>query len=188
MAAVVYSTPANLYLTPTSAASGGTLIAGIDGREIVFDPGMELSNRMVGLGANSGFRTRMRRVRPARLFVPIRNQGATALKILLSHLTTDGAIMRPTGGTATTAFAKLPTFALVVRPILTTEKHLYAPNWALVSETAQIIQHSEIAAQLAGAYMVLQPCRPTTLSSGVPSWEWAASATIDTVFGLGGVP
>lgn len=188
MASANHATPARIYLTPTSAASGGTLIAAVDMNEIVFDPGYEASTRMVSLGANSGFRVRHRRVRPARFYIPLRDQSTTGLKILYSHLTTDGAIFRPTGGTATGAFAQLPTFALVVRPISTGEKHLYAPNWALAPETVHLLRHSELGSQLSSAALVLIPCRPTSASSGVPSWEWAASATIDSVFSLGIVP
>lgn len=182
MAAVVYATPGTLHLTPTSAAVGGTAIPGILERDISFSPGIETRRRRTGVGASAGFRYRRGRVAPDRLFISLRNQSATALKIIFAHLTTDGATIRPTGGTATAPFAKLPTFALVVRPDLTTEKYIYAPNWQLTDESVGLVVHSDDASQLEGSQLVLEAARPTNATG--PACMWDTAANINTAFGL----
>lgn len=184
MAAVVYATPGSLYLTPTNATTGGTLIAGVEEQAISFAPGIETRLRRNGVGTASGFRVRHGRLQAPRLIIPLRQQDATGLKLLLSHLTTDGSTLRPTGGTATKEFAKLPTFALVLRPTDTTQKYLYAPNWALTDESAQLILHSDSAAQLEGAVLVLVATRPTDAYSGSPSYLWGTAAAINTAYNL----
>ena len=126
----------------------------------------------------------MGRVQGARLIVPLRQQDTTGLKILLSHLTTDGAIFRPTGGTATADFAKLATFAIILRPLSSSEKYVYSPNWAPSEQTIQAILHSDDGEQLAPAVLELIATRPSSAYAGSPAYEWAASATIATAFNL----
>lgn len=190
MAATTFATPGYPVLTPTkvkgsrTGTANGTYIEGIDEREISFDPGLDLRVRRVGLGADSGFRVRHGRTQPAKLYLPLRNQGANGLKLILAQLTTDGAIFRPTGGTAAAPYSAMPTFALIIRPDSTSEKYLYSPNWALAPETLQLIRHSEIGAQASLTQLVLVATRPTSATSGVPAYEWAASATIATAFSL----
>lgn len=182
MAANVFATPGSLYLTPTKAATGGTLISGIEEQLITFMFRAEVVVRRTGTGANEGFRSRMRRVGPALLRVPLRQQDSTALKILFSHLTTDGTTLRPTGGTAAIPFAILPAFALVLRPKLSTEKHIYAPKWRLASESEQHAVFGEVLPNMEGN--VLNLIANWSETSGVPAWMWGASADIDTAYSL----
>lgn len=184
MAAVVYATPGSLYLTPTNATTGGTLIAGVEEQAISFAPGIETRLRRNGVGTASGFRVRHGRLQAPRLIIPLRQQDTTGLKILFSHLTTDGSTFRATGGTSSAEFAKLPTFALVLRPTDTTQKYLYAPNWALTDESAAAVLHSDSAAQLADVTLVLVATRPTNATSGSPPYLWGTAAAINTAYGL----
>lgn len=183
MASVVYATPGRLYLTPTTVTgTTGTLIDGIEEQSIVFSIDADLRRARTGIGANAGFRMRMGRVQAARLILPLREQSTTGLKILLSQLTTDGATIRPTGGTAAAEFAKLPTFALILRPKSSSEKYLYSPNWALSEGTLQHILHAEDGAQLAGATLELIACRPTNASG--PAYLWGSSSAIASAYSL----
>jgi hypothetical protein len=183
MASVVYATPGKLYLTPTSVTgTNGTLIPGIEERAITLDVTADIRERRNGVGVNSGPRIYHGRYQRARLLVPLRNQSVNGLKILLAHLTTDGAIMRPTGGTAAAQFQPLPTFALILRPDSTSEKYVYSPNWALGPQSVMLVNHSDNISQLADAVLELIATKPTNATG--PAWEWAAAATIATAFGL----
>lgn len=183
MAAVVFATPGKLYLTPTAVAgTTGTLLEGIEERDITLSLEGEIRERRNGVGANSGPRIRMGRVTAARLLLPLRRQDATGLKMLLSHLTTDGTTMRPTGGTAALDFAKLPTFAIILRPDKTTEKYLYSPNWAIGAGSIWLIQHSDDLAQLANATLELVATRPSNATG--PAYAWASSANIASIYSL----
>lgn len=183
MASVVFGTPGKLYLTPTEVTgTSGTLLEGIEERDITLSLDAEIRERRSGLGSSAGPRVRMGRVRGARLLVPFRRQDATGLKIQFSHLTTDGSIFRPTGGTATLDFAKLPTFAIILRPDLSTQKYVYSPNWAMSAGSIWLLQHSDRIPQLANCVLELLATRPTNATG--PAYEWAGAATIATVFGL----
>lgn len=183
MAAVVYPTPGKLYLTPTTVTgTTGTLIEGIEERDIVLSLQAEIRERRSGVGTSAGPRIRMGRVREARLIIPLRRQDTTGLKILFSHLTTSGSDMRPTGGTSTADFAKLPTFALILRPDNTSEKYIYSPNWALSSGSVWLATHHQRNAQLTGAVLELVATRPTNATG--PAFEWASSSAIASAFSL----
>lgn len=190
MASVVHSIPGYPVLTPTAVTgtrtgtTSGTYITGIEEREITLELSANIEEYLNGIGSNAGLDLRLGRVSPARLILPLRNQSSTGLKILLSHLTTSGTSFRPTGGTATAPFASLPTFAIIIRPDLSTEKYFYAPNCALSPQSLWLIQHSELIPQLGAAALELIPCRPSTASSGVPPWMWDSSANIASVFSL----
>lgn len=184
MAAVVYPTPGKMYggSITTITGSTGTPITGIAENDISLILDCEVRRRRTGVGATAGFRTRMGRVSAAVLIIQLRNQSTTGLKMQFSHLTTDGAIMRPTGGTATAEFAKLPTFPLIVRPTLTTEKYIYSPNWSMDEGSAWLATHSEIRAQLDGNVLALLATRPTNATG--PAYEWASSATIAAAYSI----
>ncbi len=183
MAATIFATPGKLYLTPTAVTgSSGTLIDGIEDRSI--QTSLDVDARVVwsGVGANAGPRARKMRDDEWRLILPFRQQDTTGLKVALSHLTTDGATMRPNGGTAAGQFAKLPTFALILRPDLTTGKYLYGPNWALTPGSLLAIEHHETGPQLGQLILELVACKPSNATG--PAAAWASSATIASLFGL----
>lgn len=183
MASVVFATPGSLYLTPTAVTgTSGTKIDGIAEREITLSLDAEIRERRSGLGTSAGPRIRKGRVREARLLIPLREQSTTGLKILLSHLTTDGTAIRPTGGTAALDFAKLPTFALIVRPDSPTEKYVYSPNWALGKGSLWLLTHSLEIEQLGSSVLELVACRPTNATG--PAFEWGTSAEIAAAFSL----
>lgn len=186
MAAVVYATPGKLYLyssAPSSVASGGTELPGIQERNIRFDPGLETRRRLTGCGVNSGFRERRGRVTPSRLIVPLRSQAAAELKILFSHLTTDGATIRPRGGTAAAPFAKMPTFDIVLRPDNSSEKYTYSPRWAMTQETAALFTSSDDFSQLDGVELVLEAGK--LAGATTPAVMRDSAANINTAYGYG---
>lgn len=190
MASVVHSIPGYPVLTPTkvkgsaTGTTNGTVLGGIEEGDITLELRADIKEYLTGIGTDAGIDLRMERISDARIILPFRNQSATGLKILFAHLTTSGTAFRPTGGTATVPFTSLPTFAILIRPILTTEKYFYAPNCALSPASTWLLEHSETVAQLAAATLELIPCRPSTVTSGVPPWMWDSAANIATAFSL----
>lgn len=188
MAAVVYATPGYLVQTPTkvkgsrTGTTNGTVIEGIEDDDIFLALDAEIIRERTGVGVNAGTRVRMGRIQAAVLLIRLRNQSTNGLKILFSHLTTDGATMRPTGGTATAEFAKLPMFALLVRPSKTDEKYIYSPNWSVAEGTQWLAAHSEVTAQLGGSLVAMAACRPTNATG--PAYMWAAAASIASAYSL----
>lgn len=183
MAAVMFPVPGKLYLTPTAVTgSSGTLIDAIEERSILLALDADVRERVTGWGASAGPRIRIGVVREARLLVPLRKQDTTGLKLYFPHLTTDGATMRPTGGTAAAAFTKLPTFALILRPDSTTEKYVYSPNWAIGRGSVWAVNHGLITSQMADGVLELVATRPTSATG--PAYGWASSANIASMFGL----
>lgn len=187
MAAVVFAVPRKLYVyssTPADVGAGGVELPGIEERDIRFDPGMITRRRRTGVGVNSGYRIRRGRVAPARLFIQLRNASAAALKILRAHLTTDGAAMRPTGGTSTAPYAKMPTFDIVVRPDAGASfRHIYSPNWVPTDETLALLVSSDDLGELDGAELVLEAARPTNATG--PAYMEGTAAAINTAYGYG---
>lgn len=182
MAAVVYATPGKLYLTPTNATTGGTLLAGVEERNIRFVENIETRRRKTGVGASSGYRERRGRVGAAYLIIPFRGHDANTLKIAFSHLTTDGATIRPTGGTSTAPFAKMPTFALILRPDNTSEKYIYSPNWALTQLSELSFLSNDDLPVMDGVVAVLEANRPTNATG--PAYLRDTAANINSAYGL----
>lgn len=183
MASVVYATPGSVYLTPTTVTgTTGTLLDGIEEKQISMAIDAELIRARNGVSANAGFRMRMGRIQACRLLLPWRRQDTNGLKMLLSQLTTDGSTMRPTGGTSTAEFAKLPVFAVIIRPRSTSEKYWYAPNCAISENTIQNIMHSEDLPQLGASVLELIPTRPSNATG--PAWMWASAASIASAYSL----
>jgi hypothetical protein len=182
MAANVFATPVRLYLAPTTAGTGGTLIDGVEERLVEFASPSAVKTYRTGIGAGAGFVTYRGMQEQARLVIPLRQQDSAALKILFSHLTTDGTTFRPTGGTATKQHRALPSFALVARPILSTEKHLYAPKWRLSEEIEQAWRFSNDLPQLDGNVLVLLATKDP--GDTVPPWMLDTAANINTAYSL----
>lgn len=183
MAAVAFPVPGKLYLTPTAVTgSSGTLLDAIDERNILIAFDADVRERLTGWGTSAGPRSRMGQVREARLLVPLRKQDTTGLKLYFPHLTTDGTTMRPTGGTAALAFAKLPTFAIILRPDSTGEKYVYSPNWAIARGSAWAVNHGLVTPQMADGLLELIATRPTSATG--PAFGWSSSANIASMFSL----
>lgn len=188
MAAVVFATPGYLVTSPTkvkgsrTGTTNGTYLEGVEENDIFVAMDAEVRRRRTGVGSSAGKRARMGRVQAAVLLIRLRNQSAAGIKMQFAHLTTDGATLRPTGGTATAEFAKLPTFDMILRPNSASEKYIYSPNWSLDEGSQWLAAHSEVRAQLDGSLLALMACRPSNASG--PAYLWAASATIASVYSL----
>lgn len=182
MASVVYAVQGSLYVSPTNATTGGTLVAGIEENTILLELTGEYVRRRNGVGPNAGFRSYMQRVRSARMIIPLRDQSVEGLKLQFAQATTDGLDMRSTGGTANLQFTALPTTPAVVRPGLATEKHLYSAAWAFDEDSEAVVQYSDLLPQHDGAVVVLLANKVSNLTG--PMYGWAPSADINTMFGL----
>ena len=183
----VYPLSGKPFLTPTTAHSGGTLIPGLvdnvdDSISIQFSTPVEYCR--IGLGAKGGIESRVGHEGPLLLLLACKDNGAAALKMLLSHLTTSGTGFQPTGTGATKAHGAPPSFAMVIRPISTTALHLYAPAWR-VAENADI---KAIYGQTAELAMFGQNILPLvanrTPAQSTRAWLWDTAANIDTEYGL----
>lgn len=176
-----YAVRGTLVLSPTDMTNGGTDLEGVV--ETVLHTTMQgVSRRFrTGVGSTSGVRVIQGRVRSAQLEMEPRNGVANFIKILASHLTTDGTTLRPWGGTSNKQFTQLPTFAMAVRPTSTTENYLYSPAWAVLMEDGEFaLNYADITTQLESSQLVLVACE----NASGPEFMYAAAAAIDTEYGL----
>ena len=184
----VYPLSGKLYTSPRSAhGPSGTLVPGVvdniqDSFSVQFSAPIEYAR--TGLGANGGIESRGGHEGPLLLLVPLKDNGAASLTILLSHLTTAGANFVPTGTGATKAHGQPPSFAMVVRPISATELHLYAPAWR-VAENADL---KAIYGQDSSLAMFSQNILPL-IANRAPgqttrAWMLGTAAAIDTEYSL----
>lgn len=187
----VYPLSGKIYTSPTQAHSGGTLVPGVvdnvqDNFSVQFSTPVEYAR--TALGAQGGIESRVGHEGPLILLVPLKDNGAASLTILLSHLTTAGAYFVPTGTGATKAHGQPPSFAMVVRPISATELHLYAPAWR-VAENADL---RAIYGQDSSVTMFGQNILPLIANKApgqtTRAWMIGTAAAIDTEYGLGVSP
>lgn len=182
MASVVFAVPGTLFVNPTNAATGGTAIVGVEENTILLVLSGEVRVRRNGVGPGSGIRSYMGRVDSAQMVIPLRDMSVGGLKLQFAHATTDGLIMRSTGGTANKQFTPLPTTPAVVRPGQGTQKHLFSQAWAFDEGAEAIVQFSDLLPQHEGASVILIANKLTDATG--PDYAWAAAASIDSIFGL----
>lgn len=182
----VHTVSGKCYLSPTSARAGGTLVPGIvdnlqDSFSIQFDAPVRYVR--TGLGAQGGIESRMGHEGPLLLLLPLRDNGANSRSITLAHLTSAGATFAPTGTGATKAHGAPPSFAMIVRPTLDTELHLYSPVWRLATNA----DLRAIYGQAAEVSMFGQNIVPL-IANRAPgqttrAWLWGTYAAINTEYG-----
>ena len=181
-----YPCSGKCYLTPTSARAGGTIVPGIvdniqDSFTIQFDAPVDYCR--TGLGAKGGIESRMGHEGPLILLLPLRDNGATSRSITLAHLTTNGTGFQPTGSGATNAHGSPPSFAMIVRPTVEAELHLYSPCWRLATNA----DLKAIYGQGADVAMFGQNIVPL-IANRAPgqttrAWLWGTYAAINTEYG-----
>ncbi len=186
-----YGLSGKLYTAPTTAHTGGTIVKGVvddmaDTFSVQFSAPVDYCR--TGLGAKGGIESRIGHEGPLVLLVPLKDNGAASLTILLSHLTTAGANFVPTGTGATKAHGTSPYFAMVVRPNDATELHLYSPAWR-IAENADL---KAIYGQDANVKMFGENILPL-IANKLPgqttrAWMLGTAAAIDTEYGFGAEP
>lgn len=169
-----HPTPGQLFLNPTSAEVGGTQIKGIEERMIQFSWPSDVVVRRSGVGTGSGFISRLRRDNPAILAIPFRSHSANAIKILWSHLTTSGTGISE--GAGTHPHEVLPSFSLIVRPLLDTENYIYAPKWRLMTENDQGLLYHRLLPVFSNNTLFLIANDP---EADVEPVMWDSSTAID---------
>lgn len=130
------ATPGKLYITPTTAAVGGTLLTGIEERLITLSVWADVREFRAGSGSLAGYRTYRNRQEQAWLSIPLMGQTTDAIKLLWAHLTSDGATYAPN---IRGQYSLMPSFAMVLRPDDSSGEYIYAPRWRMAAENEQAI-------------------------------------------------
>jgi hypothetical protein len=104
----------------------------------------------------------------------------TALKMLLAHVTSDGATIAQNivGGNSL-----LASFAILVRPLDTAEPYIYGPNWRPIESGFSLLS-SEISPPPTGV-LRLVACLPEGAQAGKRPWMQGSAAAIASHYGLG---
>lgn len=170
-----------LYLTPTSAAVGGTRIQGIVEDRIEWEDGAGTAHFGGGLEADNWITIRRPNAQPARLTIPLRDVASTTLQLLFAMLST-GTGFDTHGGNGTAIHGLAPTAALVVRPVTSGELFLYGPRWALHAESLARLTWSRKVARYDGSTLILAPQR--SLDGTKKAAMFATAANINSHYGL----
>jgi hypothetical protein len=174
-------------LSPTAMRTGGTLIEGIiDDTEDAITLLIPFQGRYVrtGLGDKGGIETRQGHELPITLLLPFKNKKnlAQARTLIFNHLTTNGTQLQPWGTGATKAHGTPPTFALCIRPDISTHPHLYSPQWRMAEVADLQLVYSQEVSHIDGNFLPLianQAHGATTRP-----WMMGAYADINTEYSL----
>lgn len=175
-----YAVTGKLYLGPITAVTGtsGTLISQAEGRTYGLNVARRVRTFRVGL-AHDNLVTRFRGTVPT-LRLRLRDIAAASIQTLLSGLSAAGTSVGPN---ATKSEASCPSLALIIRPLVTTEKYLYIPAAQLAPSTPDMsIFYSPDVEVFSEAEVHLMPSRPASQST--PAWLWASSAVIASTYSI----
>lgn len=184
-----YAISGRCFLSPTGARTAGTEVPGIFDEmvdAITFYYPSAVDYARVGLGAKGGLESREGHEQPALLLIPLKHDGVngrdTLLKLIWAHCTTNGTAFQPTGTGATKAHGVPPSFAMVVRPDIAGELHLYSPTWRLATGADQQGVYSQVLAQIGPGILPLVANRAHGATTR--AWLWGTAASINTEYGL----
>jgi hypothetical protein len=173
--------PGKVFITPTSAAVGGTQVTGIFEDRVEFDDGTKTEHYGTGLEADAWGTLRAPGDAPAALYIPLRDVSSVTMQLLLSLLST-GANMHSHGGGSTPIHGDPPGVALVIRPKDTTQNYLYGPRWKLHKLCEKRIVWSRKALRFEGNTLILAPHR--SLDSTKKAFMEDTPANINSHYGL----
>jgi hypothetical protein len=166
--------PARLFVTPTTAATGGTHLLGINERRITFDDGRRGTLVKPSLRHNS-FAVWGHLRQPATLrFECVAGDDLLGLLFPMS-----GGVG---GDSGVKEAALLPSTAIVVRPYDPARPLIYAPNWQWHPDSvARIVAHPTEGG-LDGSELILIASDP---GDDVEPWLRGTAAAIDEEYDLG---
>jgi hypothetical protein len=173
--------PGKLYIDPTSAAVGGTLLAGILDDRIEFDDGRTVRHFGAGPEIDNWATLAAPAASPAKLIIPVRDVSAATMQLLLALLST-GTAIHSSGGQGTATHGMPPSVALALRPKDGSEI-LYGPRWTLHAESVKRLVWSRTAMRYEGSQLVLAPHR--SLDHTKRAFMEDSAANIDAHYGLG---
>lgn len=174
---LTFAITGQLWIDPTTVDSGGTRIREIEEQTMNISLQSSIVTRRTGIGRNSGFVSSRGRVEPVTLSVPLREQGPTALQILMNHITNDGEAFHSFAGTD--QFRVYTGFGVAIRSG-DGEKYFYAPSMRLAAGSDQGISFSREAPLLATNMMVLI----ANDVDGYRSWMYDTAENINTHYEL----
>lgn len=184
-----YAISGRCLLGPTGARTGGDEVPGIfdDAPDaITFYYPSAIEYVRTGLGAKGGIESRQGHEQPALLLIPLKHDGVNnrdrLLKMIWAHCSTNGTAFQPQGTGAVKPHGVPPAFAMIVRPTIAGELHLYSPYWRLAEGADQQGIYSQILAQIGPGLLPLianQAHGATTRP-----WLWGTAAAINTEYGL----
>lgn len=184
-----YAISGRCFLTPTGARTGGDEVPGIfdemsDAITFYYPSAIEYAR--VGLGAKGGLESRAGHEQPALLLIPLKHDGVNSrdrlLKMIWAHCTTNGTAFQPTGTGATGAHGTPPSFAMIVRPTISTELHIYSPTWRLATGADQQTVFSQVIAQIGPNILPLIANRAHGATTR--PWLWGSASAINTEYSL----
>lgn len=174
--------PGKLYIDPTSANVGGTLLAGIFEDRIEFDDGRGVRHFGAGPEIDNWATLAAPATVPARLIIPLRDVSAATLQLLFALLST-GTAIHSHGGQSTAAHGNPPSVALALRP-KDGGSILYGPRWKLHAESEKRVIWSRTVMRYEGSRLVLAPHR--SLDHTKRAFMEDSAANIDSHYGMGG--
>lgn len=174
--------PGKLYIDPTSAGAGGTLVTGIADDRIEWDDGIATRHFGAGLEADNWTTLRAPSDAPPRLIIPVRDVSSATLQLLFSLVST-GTGMHSHGGNSTPIHGDPPGVALVIRPKSASASLLYGPRWKLHAESEKRIVWSRTSMRYEGSLLVLAPQR--SLDHTKRAFMEDTAENIDSYYELG---
>lgn len=174
-----------LVLAPTTAASGGTALQGMDPTkpiQMVQEQGAEFERH--GLEADAVRAVKKLAVPPMAIFIPAMGGDVNTLKMLWAANTSDGLNIQTDGASIVKGAHPHRQFAAVIRPYDTADGYWYFPRLMPHTDLVALMNRHPWIHQLAESSLVMMPGRPD--NADVPAAGHGAAATIDSLYGLGG--
>lgn len=170
----VKSIAGKVYVSPTEAGAGGTVISNVQDNLVTWDDGQLMKIVGGGLERDAWDVVRDGDSQPPQLRMSLRDVSAQTINLLFG-MTTNGA------GKLVSDINTTPnTFSLAVRP--TSGDILYGPRWVLHPETAAMLRWSRDASYHDETEIVLMPLR--SADGTKRSYMLDTASAINTYYGL----
>lgn len=176
-------TPGALYLNPTNATTGGTKLVAIERNRIEWEDGVKV--RHVGTGVDpDAWETLRVPGAPALLRIAMRDESATARRLLHSALTASGSALDsdPAAGTGTWMFQPMPNYALGFRPDDTSALYFYAPRVSVREDAAIRRMAARVFTTYHESDLILALLR--RLDGAKEAFKFDTATNINTYYGL----
>lgn len=179
-----YAIMGDVYLSPDSASSGGTLLRGLDpSRPIRLVPPAGVKTERFG-GSMDAVRSYRDGTGVWTLILPCVGHNANAVKMALQSYTADG-LTAQSSGTGTQALgAAARDFSVVVRPRDNSEDYWFCPRLQLFETSELSLNRSRVEfTVLDDTLLVMVPARPY---ADVPAVTMGDSSAIDAAIAAAG--
>jgi hypothetical protein len=173
-----YGITGTLVLSPTTAATGGTAIGNIEARMLAFTIPVRMRHFRVGRAADQ-IKTFYHGGGVLAFAFRGRDVSANTLDMHFRQHSTSGVIK----GNTSRRLVAATTVALVVRPIVTTEKYLYAPAMSIITGDPRLLFSPDMPF-LAEDEIIMIATRAAGVTT--PAFAVDSAANIDALYSLDG--